>query len=121
MEFDIESFGYAVLTAIIGMTVVFASLGGLSILMRLLCAIVEPRGIATQTDQNTDADTVVDNSHAKGSTEARRRNSTPLPLEVVLAGAVAHLQYEAREREASAASWSRTASLTSTTAGGWQG
>lgn len=115
MEINIESFSYSVLTAIIGMTVVFTSLGGLSILMYLLCAAVDPHGATAQADQNTDA-----NSRMESDAEARRQNSTPLPTEVVLAGAVAHLQYEAREREASAATWSRAASYANSRAGGWQ-
>lgn len=118
MDLNIESFSYSVLTAIVGMSVVFASLGGLSILMYLLRIVVEPRGGREESKRTTRLD---GDSDPAEHTETSQQNSKPLPVEIVLAGAIAHLQYETRERESTAAVWSRSLAPTSDRSGGWQG
>lgn len=100
---DVELFSHSVRTAIVGMAIVFASLSTLSALMYLLRVIVEPRDAKGEaTDSADSADRSTDAVHS----EENSSGGSALPVEVILAGAAYHLQYEERSRESSAHAWS---------------
>ena len=99
---DIESFSYSVLTALIGMGVVFASLSALSVLMYLLRVVFEGRSASAAVDgapqSSAQAVPTDDRSGANGG-------QSLLPTEVILGGVAHYLDYEERNRESSATAW----------------
>jgi len=95
---NIESLAYSIVTAIIGMAVVFMVLGVLSILMHLLRTLFDQDSRRTRTQNGAPpAASLQRNGGNKEGTEP--------PKEVILAAASLYLDYEERSRASSAAAW----------------